>query len=102
MREVTPDSPADRAGIRAGDYLVRVGTIEVRDASFGERFRAQYGTAQEGTLIAVVARRGKETMTLDVPLRFEKTLHYAIATDPAPSAKAARIRDGIVRGTLSP
>lgn len=102
VQDVTPGSPADQAGITQGDYLLRVGDIEVRDAAFGQVFRSRYATAQEGTPLTVMVRRGAETLTLSAPLRFEESVRYAIAADPAATAKAARIREGILRGRLSP
>jgi predicted metalloprotease with PDZ domain len=102
VQEVTPGSPAEQAGIQEGDYLLRVGGVEVRDAAFGELFRSRYATAPEGTPLAVTVRRGTETLTLSAPLRFEESVRYSLAADPAAGSKAARIREGILRGSVSP
>ncbi len=101
VTDLTPDGAALAAGVQVGDELVRMGDIEVRDQSFGERFRARYATAQEGTTIPVVVRREGTERTLTLPLRRVLEVESRLEFGPA-TPKAARIRAGILRGTTEP
>jgi hypothetical protein len=48
--------------------------------------------------VALVIKRGNETLTLNAPLSYTPSAPR-IAEDPAASAKAVRLRNGILRGT---
>jgi predicted metalloprotease with PDZ domain len=89
---------AMQAGVRAGDVLVSVGDISVVDATFGEKFRARYGSAAEGAPLAIVVKRGGQNVTLNSALRFTVRSQSRVAIDAKASAKAARIRAGILHG----
>jgi predicted metalloprotease with PDZ domain len=91
---------AAEAGVREGDYLVAIGDIAVDDAGFVEKFRSKFGTAASGSPISLRVRRGTETLTLAGKLRFAPG-DAVLEADPKASAKAARIRAGILKGTLS-
>ena len=55
---VVPGSPAARAGIRAGDVVVRFGTVEVRDVA---HLRALIAQAPVGSEVKIrILRRGEE------------------------------------------
>ncbi len=101
VNAVTPGSCADQAGVREGDHLVKVGTVDVHGDDFGEAFRARYANQPEGTALPIVVRRQEETLTLTGLLRFANTVSYSLSADQNASAKAARIRDGLLQGTLS-
>jgi predicted metalloprotease with PDZ domain len=88
------------AGVRAGDYLLSVGDIPVEDQTFGAKMRAKYQSQAEGTPMPIKVRRGTETLTLQGRLRFGPG-EIAIDADPRASAKAARIREGILKGTVT-
>ncbi len=94
---VEPGSAADAAGMLAGDILVRVGDIAVNDPSFGERFRARYRNSEGMSVPVIVRRDGRET-TLQLPVRMAISTRGILEFDPAPSAKAARIRHGVFTG----
>ena len=98
---VTPASSASAAGVQEGDYLVKVGDVDVRTADFGLAFRSRYAREPEGTPLTIVLRRNGQPLTLTAPLRFMASTSYAITADQNASPKAARIRDGILKGTLS-
>jgi len=99
---VTPGSSAAEAGLRVGDYVVRVGDVSVsRDADFGLAFRSRYADQPEGSPLPLVVRREGRTVTLGARLRFAENVSYAITEDAAASAKAVRIRQGILEGTVS-
>ncbi|MBI4605950.1 MAG: PDZ domain-containing protein, partial [Planctomycetes bacterium] len=66
VTQVLPDSPAEKAGLRAGDAIVAVDALPV--AGFDkllDRLRA----ARPGQKVALVAARGSETLALEVVLR---------------------------------
>ncbi|HJU73179.1 MAG TPA: PDZ domain-containing protein [Gemmatimonadaceae bacterium] len=97
VTNVEPGSAADAAGIKAGDVLVRVGDIAVNDPSFGERYRARYRNA-EGTNLPVIVNRTGSEMTLQMPVRMAISTRLVLEFDQAASAKAARVRHGILTG----
>jgi predicted metalloprotease with PDZ domain len=98
---VTPQSSASAAGVEEGDYLIKVGDVDVRGLDFGVAFRARYAREPEGTPLTIVLRRNGQQLTLTAPLRFMAMASYSITADQKASPKAARIRDGILKGTLS-
>jgi serine protease Do len=71
VREVTPDSPAAKAGLKAGDRVIKIGDEEVRDV---EKFMRTVAAKKPGDqLLLGILRDGKErnlTATLgDRPAR---------------------------------
>jgi predicted metalloprotease with PDZ domain len=98
VTQLAPGGAAEQAGVRPGDYLVAVGDIPVRDARFGEQFRAKYAHA-EGSALPIRVRRGGRELTLSATVRVGVAgVNYSVTADPAASPKAARIRSGILRG----
>ena len=97
--EVQPGSPAEAAGVRDGDYLISVGDIAVQNPTFGEQFRSRYAKA-EGTVLPMKIRRGEQTMDLNVTVRLAERTEQRLMIDPAASAKAVRIRNGILKGAM--
>ena len=60
---VTPDSPADKAGLVAGDVLIRIAGQEVTDIrGFSEILK----TLQPGQTVKATVQRGEEEITADV------------------------------------
>lgn len=90
-------SAAATAGLRVGDYVLVVGDVTVGDPSFGTQFRQRYGNTPEGTKVPVRVRRGTETLTIDVPLRYAE-IGLRITEDPNANARAKRVREGILTG----
>ncbi len=99
---VTPGGAAAVAGIRAGDILLRVGEVEVKDQSFGAQYRSRYAGQPEGTPLEFLVRREGETLRLPGALRFVTRVAFAIRDDPHAGPGAVRIRDGILTGTVGP
>jgi predicted metalloprotease with PDZ domain len=86
------------AGLQAGDIIVSIGDVRVADDASFDAFRSRYTGSAEQTL-PVVIRRGAATTTLQLPVRlFPRVRTRVIPLDNA-SAKAVRIRGGILRGT---
>jgi predicted metalloprotease with PDZ domain len=98
VTHVEPGSSAAAAGVREGDYLLAVGDIPVTDEQFGERFRAKFGSASEGSPITVRVRRNASLLSLTGKLRFAPG-DVVLRADPKASAKASRIRSGILKGS---
>jgi predicted metalloprotease with PDZ domain len=98
VTSLTDNGAAMQAGVRSGDVLVSIGDIAVTDASFGEKFRAKYGSVKEGSALPIVVRRAGQTLTLNGAVRFTVRTESRIAIDTKASPKAARIRTGIFHG----
>jgi predicted metalloprotease with PDZ domain len=97
---VEPGSSAAEAGVHSGDVLLSIGDVAVTDVNFGAHIRARYAAATPGTVIPLTVVRDGSTMTLSAPARFRTRVSAHIAVDPAASAKAKRVRSGILKGTV--
>ena len=95
---VQPGSAAEVAGVKEGDYLLQVGDIPVRDQTFGEQFRNRYAKAA-GTTLPMKIRRGDQTIDLQVAVTLAERTQQRLELDPGASAKAVRVRNGILKGT---
>ena len=65
LSDVNPDSPADQAGLKTGDVVIKFGDVEVATIQGLMNALRTYGAGQE---VDVVVRRDEETMTLKVKL----------------------------------
>jgi predicted metalloprotease with PDZ domain len=97
VMEVAPGSAAAVAGVRVGDIIVRVGDVAVDDPNFGVKFRSQYIGKPTGSPLPLTVKRGSETITLNGTLMYGPTAPR-ITEDPAASARAVKLRNGILRG----
>lgn len=100
VMDFSPGSAAVAAGVRVGDVMVRVGDVAVADPDFGARFRLEYAGRPAGSPLPLTVKRGTETLTLRSTLTYGPTAPH-IAEDPAATARAVRLRNGILRGTTS-
>lgn len=64
VKNVMPGSPAERAGIRPGDLILRVGGQPAR-----EWYASRAGWKQDGTPTAIEVRRGDRDVPLSATLR---------------------------------
>jgi predicted metalloprotease with PDZ domain len=95
---VAPGSTADQAGVQPGDDLVSVGDIPADAPALAEHLRAKYGNAKS-TIIPITVMRGGKQSSLAAPLQFTWHVQLRIAPLPGASAKAVRVRSGILHGT---
>ncbi len=99
IMEIQPGGSADRAGVHVGDELLKVGDIPVADADFGIKMRAQFQGRLAGSPLPIMVKRGADTLTLNGVLAYVQAAPK-ITDDPAASAKAVKLREGILRGTV--
>jgi serine protease Do len=71
IKQVVPDSPAAKAGLAAGDQILRIGETSILD---GAHLSTVIGRYYAGDKIAVVVKRGDE----------EKSLEAELAVPPPP------------------
>ncbi|MFL5478364.1 MAG: PDZ domain-containing protein, partial [Gemmatimonadaceae bacterium] len=101
VNQVGPGSAAAVAGVQPGDDLISVGGIEASDPEWTDKFRARYAGQAEGTLLPLVVRRSGTNQTLTARLHFVPRVASRLVEDPRASAKARRVREGILRGTTA-
>jgi len=94
---VAPDGAGAEAGVQTGDLLLRIGDIALDTETAFERFRGRYAR-REGEVVPLMIRRGEQELTLQLRIRLVGREESRVTLDPAPSPKAARIRDGLLRG----
>ncbi|HEV7704562.1 MAG TPA: hypothetical protein VGO46_09730, partial [Gemmatimonadaceae bacterium] len=95
---IAPGSTAEQAGAQPGDDLVSVGEITGDSPTLAQQLRAKYGNAQSAIIPITVVRDGKQR-SLAAPLQFTWRVQLRITPLPGASAKAVRVRSGILHGT---
>ncbi len=95
--QVQSESPAAHAGVRIGDELSSVGELPIADNEFGAKFRLRYAGRVTGTPLAIVVKRGTESVSLPGLLGYTRNAPR-LADDPAAPRRAVRLRNGILRG----
>ena len=101
VTEVIPGSAAAIAGVQPGDQLISVGGFKAEDPNWTDQFRSRYSRQAEGTPLPVVIRRNGAEQTLTAHLRFVLRVASRLVEDGRASAKAKRVREGLLRGTTS-
>jgi predicted metalloprotease with PDZ domain len=102
VTEVVPGSAAEAAGVQPGDLLLAVGGISATDPSWSLKFRTKYARSPEGSPLPILVRRDGREQTLEARLRFASRVESRLIEDSRASAKARRVREGILRGTTRP
>jgi predicted metalloprotease with PDZ domain len=102
VTQVIPASAAAVAGVQPGDQLISVAGLKAEDPEWTDKFRARYARQPEGTPLAVVIRRNGAEQTLTAHLRFVLRIESRLVEDTRASAKARRVREGLLRGTTTP
>lgn len=67
ITDVKPDSPAQKAGVKVNDVIVKVEGNNMQNAETGD-FVKLVGGMRPGTIVALDVKRGAETLTLKVKL----------------------------------
>ena len=99
VTEIVPGSSAAQAGVQIGDYLLAIGDVQVVNQNFGDPFRARYAD-QDGAPLAIRVRRGEQQLTLPGRVDIAAQVQRRVEEDTAASPKAARIREGILKGVV--
>jgi predicted metalloprotease with PDZ domain len=102
VTQVIPESAAAVAGVQPGDQLISVGGINADDPNWTEKFRSRYARQPEGTELPVVIRRTGADQTLTTRLHFVISVGSHLIEDARASAKARKVRDGLLRGVTQP
>jgi S1-C subfamily serine protease len=63
IQEIMPSSPAEKAGLKVGDVIVKVGKTEVKDE---DTLRESVGDMKPGDKLTVVLKRDGKEQTMDV------------------------------------
>ncbi len=95
---VDPGGAGSRAGLAVDDVITHIGGRSTLDPEFGERWREFWGKRPGATMTLTVLRQS-ETTSLDATVEIATLIDRHIAPDPAASAKARRIRAGLLRGS---
>jgi len=102
VTEIVPGSSAEIAGVQPGDILLAVGGIGADDPTWAAKFRAKYARLPEGTPIPILVRRNGREQALEARLHYVSRVELRLTEDRRASAKARRVREGILRGTTGP
>ena len=101
VTQLSSTGAAAVAGARVGDRLVSIGDVTISKEDSFEAFRTRYaGTTL--TSLPLVIRRGGETVTLQLPVRLTTRVQTRVLPIPNAPEKAVRIRNGILKGPVSP
>jgi serine protease Do len=65
ITEIVPNSPAEKAGLKAGDQIVKVGDKEVKDE---DSLRETVGDKKPGTKLSLVIKRDGKEQTIEATL----------------------------------
>jgi hypothetical protein len=80
--------------------VIALGDLSLLDPDFGPAFRARFGK-QDGAPLPIKVHRGRDTLTLNGKVRLVARVERRFEIDPSASAKAVRIRNGILKGAGS-
>lgn len=100
VTDVEAGGAAEAAGVKPGDILLSIGDIPVAEG-FGPRFRSRYERA-DGQSIPMQVRRGGRDLTLTLEVRMAVSTSTRMIFDQGASAKARRVRRGILTGRTDP
>ena len=96
---VDPNGAAAVGGVKANDLITAVDGISTGDPTW-QRWRQKY-SAREGAKVSVELLRDGKRLVAQVPVRISVLIERRIEPDPKASAKAQRVRQGILRGETS-
>jgi predicted metalloprotease with PDZ domain len=94
-------SVAVAAGVLVDDVLVSVDGVRATDPDFFNTWRDR-AAGRDGAPLVFEVRRDGRSLTLRGVVRIATLISTRLEDDPRPSPRAARIRQGILSGTLTP
>ncbi len=98
IEQVTPGSSAAAAGVRPGDVPLQIGEVQVKpQEEWGLAFRTRY-RGKAGEPLAIVVRRGTQTVTLNTQVRERTVTSYRLSRAASPTPKQGRIWQGMATG----
>jgi predicted metalloprotease with PDZ domain len=100
VTQLSSTGAAAAAGVRVGDRIVSLGDVAITNDDSFFAVRTRY-TGTTLTTLPLVVHRGTETITLQLPVRLVARVQSSVVPIPNASAKALRIRTGILKGTTS-
>jgi predicted metalloprotease with PDZ domain len=100
VMQVVVSGPGATAGVKLGDYLLKVGGLDASDPAFQEKFNAKFGAMAPGGTIPIEIKRGTQRLTLNAPVKFNTTETRRLIELTNAGPKAVRVRDGLLNGTL--
>ncbi len=96
---VEPGSAAEAAGLAPGDVLLKIGDIAVRnDEDWSVTFRRRY-QGQAGAPLALTVERDGRTITLNTKVQERSATTFGLSRNATPTAKQAKIWQGLAAGT---
>jgi len=98
VMSIAPGSTAEVAGVQPGDQLLSVGDIPGDAPGLAEHLQARYGSETK-VMIPITVNRGGRQLSLVAPLDYTWRVQRRIEPLAGASAKAVRIRSGILHGT---
>jgi predicted metalloprotease with PDZ domain len=98
--QVVVSGPGATAGVKLGDYLVKVGGLDPDEPDYEKKFNEKFSGMAPGGTIPVEIRRGTQRLTLNAPVRFNTTETRRLIEVTNADPKAVRVRDGLLNGTL--
>jgi predicted metalloprotease with PDZ domain len=96
---VEPGSMAAGAGIKPGDVVISIDGISANNPAL-ENWRVKYAS-REGSPIEIKLIREGKLVIISPQVKFATLIDRKLEADPNASAKAKRIRDGILKGTTN-
>ena len=96
---VVPGSAAERAGVKRGDLLVKVGDVALLpDADWTSQYRARY-RGKAGQPLTLVVQRNGQTLSLATTVQERTATTFTLSLAPSPSPKQARVWKGLTTGS---
>jgi len=97
VREVVAGTAADRAGLRSGDQLVRVGSLAIEGNEWSDEFRRTYG-GSTGVEVSLSYRRGGELFSEPVELGVRTRLTHRLQPLEDANQRQLALKRAILRG----